>query len=110
MLIGHTWIEKARLRILNGLLAVPAAGAWGVFAQIIVLSNKERGIVVGLQQLFSACAGGVLDTQIIFNGTTEVKIRSRLCWRCKCLHGLVSRQLLYGRPERPVRSCLLSRY
>lgn len=70
MLIGNTWIEKARLRILNCLLAIPAGGAWGVFPQTIVLSNKEHGIIFGLQQVFSACAGGVLDTQILFNGTT----------------------------------------
>ena len=70
MLIANRWIDKARLRILNCLLLVPAGGAWGTFPQTIVLSNKERGIIYGLQQLFTACTGGVLDTQILFNGTT----------------------------------------
>jgi len=70
MLIGNTWIEKARLRILNGFQLAPAGGAWGVFAQNIVLGNKEYGIICGLQQIFSACAGGLVETQILFNGTT----------------------------------------
>lgn len=70
MLIGGRWLNKARLRILNGELACPAGGAWGVFPQTLVLSNDERAFVVGLQQLFSTCAGGVVETQILFNGTT----------------------------------------
>ena len=70
MLIGNMWIEKARLRILNLFLLVPAGGAWGVFPQTIVLSNEERAFIVGFQQLYSACAGGILGTQILFNGTT----------------------------------------
>jgi hypothetical protein len=70
MLICNTWIEKARLRILNTNMLGPAAGAWGVMPQTIVLSSKEHGIMLGLQQLYTACAGGVLDAQILLNGTT----------------------------------------
>lgn len=70
MLIGNTWVEKARLRILNGFVLGPAGGAWGLMPQTMVLSNEERGILIGLQLVFTACAGGLLETQILLNGTT----------------------------------------
>ena len=70
MLIGNTWIEKARLRILNGFVLFPANPVWVAFPQTIVLGNKECGIIVGLQQLFSSVAIGLTNVQILFNGTT----------------------------------------
>jgi len=69
MLIGNTWIENARLRILNGFQAIAATPVWATFGQTLVLNQDEEGIIVGFQQLVSASAGGVLEMQILFNDT-----------------------------------------
>jgi len=70
MQIGNLWVKNARLRILNGLVAVPGTPAWIAFPQTLFLDNEEHAIIVGLQQLFTASAGGVINLQILFNGTT----------------------------------------
>lgn len=70
MLIGNMWINNARLRILNTVVAFPAGPGWIAFPGAIVLGNEEHGIIVGLQQLFSSVAIGLTNMQILFNGTT----------------------------------------
>ena len=70
MLIGNTWVKGARLRILNcALLPAPAAGAWGVAPQTLILNNEEHAFIVGLQMIFTACAGGMLEAQVLYDGT-----------------------------------------
>lgn len=69
MLIGNTWIENAKLRILNGLVTVPPAPAWVTFPQTLQLNLDEEAIIVGFQHLASVCRGVRTELQILYNGT-----------------------------------------
>ena len=69
MLIGNTWVKGARLRILNAFVAVPASPVWINFPQTLVLNNEERAFTVGLSIVFTKAAGGLLEIQLLYDGT-----------------------------------------
>jgi hypothetical protein len=67
MLVGNRWVERTRLKILNGQL-LPVGAAWADVVGAIQTNLSERGFLVGFSVLYGAAGASRVDFQIVFDG------------------------------------------
>lgn len=65
-MIGNRWVEKTRLKILNGYLLV--GGIWAPYNAVLQTNLSERGFLIGFSHMGGWSVNTMIRTQILFDG------------------------------------------